>query len=79
MVPDEQIPMLEQVTDLLLDPLRTTGGACAAFEAGRPRPSLGAPAARPLRSLATAERTALVTSRRTCTVRTQSVPCGQLL
>ena len=37
----------------------------ASFELGRPRGNLGAPAARRLRSWATAERTALFTSCRT--------------
>ena len=68
MAPDEQVAVLEQIADLLLDPLLAPGGTRAAFEPGRPRGNLGAPAAKSLRSLATAERTALVTSLRTWNV-----------
>ena len=68
MTPDEQVTVLEQIADLPLDPLLAPAARRAAFEAGRPRPSLGALAARRLRSLATAPRTALVTSLRTWNV-----------
>ena len=68
MVPNEQVPVLEQIADFLLDPLLRRAARRAAFEPGRPRANLGAPAFKSLRSLATAERTALVTSRRTWNV-----------
>ena len=57
--------MLEQVADLLLEPLLRRAARRAAFVAGRPRVSLGLRAASSLRTLATARRTALVSSRRT--------------
>jgi hypothetical protein len=41
MVPDEQIPMLEQVTDFLLDPLLPTGGALRGLRGGTAPPQLG--------------------------------------
>ena len=41
MVPDEQIPTLEQVTDLLLDPLLTTGGALRGLRGETAPPQLG--------------------------------------
>ena len=64
-VPDEQVAVLEQLTDLPLDPFLAPGGLLCRLELGRPRGHLGASEARSLRSLATAERTALVTSLRT--------------
>ena len=63
---DEQVAVLEEVArPSVLDPLLAPGRRRAAGVArGRPRGNFGAVAASRLRSLATAERTALVTSRR---------------
>ena len=62
---DEQVPVREQLTHLLLDSLLRPAARLAAFELGRRRGNLGAPAARRLRSWATAERIAVFTSCRT--------------
>ena len=59
-MPHEQIAVLEQLTDLAVDPLVAPPACRAALVAcGRPRGSLGALAASRFRSWATAERTAL--------------------
>ena len=68
MVLDEEVAMLEQLTDLAARSAFCGAACCAALVAGRPRGSLGVPAARALRSLAMAERTALLRSRRTWNV-----------
>ena len=67
---DEQVAVLEQLADLPLDPLLAAGGAPGGLvERGAgPAAASGRVAASRLRILATAERTALVTSRRTWNV-----------
>ncbi len=65
MLLDEQVAVLEEVADFPLDPLLAPGRVlCRLCGLGRPRGNLGAVAANRLRSWATAERIALVTSRR---------------
>src|SRR5262249_39697308 len=72
MPPDEQVAVVEQLADLPLDRLVAAGGGGGAPRAARRAPPAraGAVAASRLRSCATAERTALVTSRRTWKVQT---------
>ena len=67
--------VLDEVADLRLDPLLAP--RWAAFEAGRPRGNLGMPPARLLRTLATAERTALISACRTWNVQTWCGPAPQ--
>ena len=62
MMSHEQVTMLEQIADLLLDPLLTAGGTPGRLRGGTTLRSLGAVAASPLRSWATEPSTALVTS-----------------